>query len=49
MQMANLNNSMERTLADWEKIVSSADSRLQIRMVKNPVGSAQAIVVIEFV
>jgi len=48
LQMANLNNAMERSLTNWENI-SSADSRLKIRQVNNLLGSIQAVIVIEFV
>jgi len=49
LQMANLNNAMERNLGNWEKIISSTDSRLKVRQVNNPLGSAQAVIVIEYV
>jgi 6-hydroxytryprostatin B O-methyltransferase len=44
LQMMAALNAKERTRADWEALLRAADQRLRIANVRQPIGSADAII-----
>ncbi|KAK4494687.1 hypothetical protein PRZ48_014043 [Zasmidium cellare] len=48
LEMMTTFNAKERERADWEKLYSVADSRLKLKNVERPVGSAQSVMEVVF-